>query len=70
MKNCTDCKYAEWHRTAVGKLHPDGDGYCEYPFSLPKLPAAMYWVTLPRPSGGSINRRRDLKDHCVYFVRK
>ena len=30
MKNCTDCKYADWQRTAAGKLHPSGDGECTY----------------------------------------
>lgn len=27
MKNCTDCKHAEWKRTASGKLHPSGAGF-------------------------------------------
>jgi len=69
MKNCKDCKYAEWDKTTTGRLHPSGDGKCTYPFKVPKLPAAMYWIgrTVPEPSGGQINRRTDLKEHCTYY---
>jgi hypothetical protein len=72
MKNCTDCKHAEWHRTAAGKLHPSGDGKCTYPFRLPPLPACMCWTwgSAPTPIGGSINRREELRDHCTYYARK
>ena len=70
MKNCTDCKYARWDKTSAGKLHPSGDGMCEYPWKMPKLPEVMYWVrrSTPKPSGGHINRRKELKNHCVYFA--
>lgn len=27
MKNCINCKYAEWSRTESGRLHPSGDGH-------------------------------------------
>lgn len=69
MKNCTDCKYANWNRTKSGKLHPSGDGKCIYPYKVPKLPESMYWIsqTNPTPAGGFINRREELKEHCVYF---
>lgn len=69
MKNCTGCKYAEWKRTKSGKLHPSGDGECTFPWTMPPLPAAKYWVDRPFPYGGYIHRRRELKDHCVYFDR-
>jgi hypothetical protein len=69
MKNCAGCKYAEWDRTKSGSLHPSGDGRCGYPWKLPALPASMYWVNTPGHCGGLINRRRELKDHCVYFAR-
>lgn len=70
MKNCTHCKWAEWYRTAADKLHPSGDGMCVYPWKLPPLPQSMYWHGALRPSGGAINRRKELTDHCAYFARQ
>ena len=70
MKNCTHCKHAVWERTAAGKLHPSGDGMCKYPWKMNPLPQSMYWVTLMSPCGGAINRKEELRDHCVYFSRK
>jgi len=70
MKNCTHCKYAKWQRTTKGALHPSGDGRCGFEYKLPPLPACMYWISVQIPSGGSINRREDMKDHCVYFTRE
>jgi len=70
MKNCTNCKHADWNKTASGRLHPSGDGRCAYPYKMPELPASMYWIRkAPAPHGGHINRRDDLKDHCAYFTR-
>jgi hypothetical protein len=70
MKNCTDCKYANWLKRKDGSLHPCGDGACHYPYAVPALPQALYWIGgAPRPSGGRINRREALKDHCAYFAR-
>lgn len=69
MKNCTHCKHADWQRTAAGKLHPSGDGRCMVGYRLPPLPASMYWLTPPYVMGGHINRRKDLEEHCTYFVR-
>jgi hypothetical protein len=72
MLNCTYCKHAKWMKKAAGKLHPSGDGACSYPYSVPALPASMYWtgLFLPTPSGGYINRRQDLTRHCPYFARE
>lgn len=70
MKNCTDCAYADWNRTPAGKLHPSGDGKCTYAYAVPPLPACMYWLVKPEPYGRAINRKKQLTDHCVYFVRK
>lgn len=74
MKNCTHCKFAEWRRTAGGKFHPCGDGKCGYPYKLPPLPASMYWLFGlghdPKPSGGHINRRKELENHCAYWQQK
>lgn len=69
MKNCTDCKYALWKRTAAGKLHPSGDGKCEYPWKMPALPAAFYWISSGAPAGGFVNRKRDNTEHCAYWAR-
>ena len=70
MKLCDDCKYAEWKRTKAGKLHPLRQGACTYQYKLPELPASMWWhSSAPRPSGGYIQRKEELKTHCVYYQR-
>jgi len=70
VKKCNDCKYAEWAVTAKGRLHPSGDGKCKYPYVLPALPRAMYWIGgNVAPCGGHINRRTEFKEHCAYFSR-
>ena len=72
MKNCTDCKWALWDTTATGRLHPGGGGVCKYPYKIPELPQAFYWMYrgAPEPLGGHINRRTELQDHCTYYARK
>lgn len=62
---CDDCRYAEWKRTAVGRLHPDKTGRCTYlkqhPLDL-RVPASFYWSawqTMSSPSGGYIERGRN-----------
>jgi hypothetical protein len=72
MKTCNGCKYAEWLKTANGRLHPSGQGDCKYPYKVPALPSAFYWAgwisnDAPVPVGGCINRREELKDHCPYW---
>ena len=72
MKSCDGCKYADWKRTDAGRLHPSGDGECTYEFKLPPLPQSMHWVgrvEYPTHYVGKISRKRDLPDHCAYFVR-
>lgn len=69
MKNCTECKYAEWVRTSSGRLHPSGDGMCKYPYKIPAPPASMYFIAAPTICGGAINRRRELSEDCAYFQR-
>jgi len=68
MKNCTKCKHAEWGKTQAGRLHPSGDGWCKKEIQIPQLPSSMYWLAKPCFSSGHINRRKDLKDHCVYYI--
>ena len=70
MMNCNGCKHASWQKTAAGKLHPSGDGHCKYEYVPRELPASMYWIFSEKPSGGAINRRRELSHHCVYFARE
>lgn len=70
MKKCNDCAHAQWKRTESGKLHPSGDGKCTFEWKLPAIPACMFWMSIPKPYGGLINRRQELKDHCVYWARK
>ena len=63
MKSCIGCDYAGWKKTAKGKLHPSGDGWCKYPWVLPPRPASMYFIfSEPKPYGGQINRHDDAKD--------
>lgn len=64
MRTCDGCKYAEWQRTAAGKLHPSKEGKCIYPVKMPVLPISMYWIADQRPYGGWIQRGAVLKDHC------
>lgn len=37
---CTDCRFAEWKRTAAGRLHPSGSGKCTWTVEL-ALPASF-----------------------------
>jgi hypothetical protein len=68
VKTCNGCKYAEWNKTAAGRLHPSGDGKCGYPYKIPPAPMAFYFIGgTPVPCGGFINRKRELKDHCAYW---
>ena len=69
MRNCTDCKYAQWEKTKTGRLHPSGNGKCTYNYKVPQLPASMHWHGGKplKPLGGQINRKKELKHHCVYY---
>lgn len=74
MKTCKGCRWAEWKRTAAGKLHPDGYGKCAFPLKIPKLPTAFYWsgygagLGTPPISGGVIERHRELRDQCPCYA--
>jgi hypothetical protein len=69
MKRCIGCKYAEWVKTQIGRLHPSGDGKCQYQWKSPQLPASMFWIgrSAPTPSGGFISRKNELQAHCPYY---
>jgi hypothetical protein len=32
---CANCKFAEWDKTASGRLHPSGGGLCKWTVSIP-----------------------------------
>jgi hypothetical protein len=68
VKSCNGCAFAEWKRTATGRLHPSGEGRCKKVIKIPELPQAFYWLDAPSLCGGYINRREELKHHCVYFT--
>jgi hypothetical protein len=69
LKNCTGCSYAKWDRTKTGRLSPNGGGECTVKIKIPPLPACMYWFgrQAPKPHGGYINRKKELKEHCAYY---
>jgi hypothetical protein len=68
VKTCKECKYADWDKTAMGRLHPSGDGKCRYQYKIPQAPKAFYFAGgTPVPCGGFINRKQEFKDHCVYW---
>lgn len=66
---CDDCKFAEWKKTANGRLHPDKTGRCAFKWDMPPVPRAFYWLGgKPRPCGGMIDRGNpDKLDDCPCF---
>lgn len=38
---CVGCRFAEWERTANGKLHPDQSGRCTW---RPKIEPMPWWT--------------------------
>ena len=69
MKTCKGCKYAVWERTRAGRLHPSGEGKCDWKYKPPPLPRAFYYLggEVPAPLGGYINRHEEFTDHCPYW---
>lgn len=71
---CDECKFADWKRTANGRLHPSKAGMCKrldvFPLDM-RLPAAFYWIghVGPKPSGGYIERDRQLKNGCEFKMK-
>lgn len=72
--NCLTCSLAEWFKTKVGRLHPSGEGRCNWKFVPPVIPAAFYYVGVgdmhiaPRPSGGHIRRSKPY-ENCACYVK-
>jgi hypothetical protein len=69
---CDDCVFAEWKKTANGRLHPNKRGLCkrlyEHPLDL-RIPPVFYWgvfKTAPYPSGGYIERGKPLEEKCIF----
>ena len=66
---CVDCKFAEWKKTANGRLHPSGDGRCLWQYPDIKLPISMYFGgSGPSPWGGLICRKDERKP-CPQYQR-
>jgi len=63
MNSCLNCKFAEWRRTANGRLHPDQTGRCRWVMPDIKIPSAFYWngfigrKEVPAPCGGGFIER-------------
>ncbi len=54
---CLGCSYAKWDRYPSGRLDRRKSGVCTYKMDF-SLPAAFFWVSVPKPFGGWINRDR------------
>jgi hypothetical protein len=66
---CETCKFAEWKRTANGRLHPDKSGKCTRLIAHPldfRVPAAFYWHSVPNPLGGYIQRGEKDRSKCIF----
>jgi hypothetical protein len=77
MKTCKGCKWAEWKKTANGRLHPSGDGLCAFPVKAPVLPSCIsgsYGLRDIRRDMESahrgISRNRELRDHCPCYAQE
>lgn len=65
---CERCRFADWKKTATGRLHPDKSGRCTFEWVPPPLPASFYWsgFSALRPSGGFIERGGSIHE-CPTF---
>lgn len=59
---CEGCRWAEWSRTAAGRLHPSGDGRCTWQaeFKIAGSCAVRAYDTFGKPvtvRGGLIRRK-------------
>ena len=68
---CMTCQFANWRKTASGKMHPTGEGKCTYALSEMIIPASYYWIGFrekgPMPSGGRIDRRAPFSRRCPTY---
>lgn len=55
---CPDCSLANWARTKSGRLHPLGDGRCQWQMPIIQIPPVYTWGLSGQPklNGGYINR--------------
>lgn len=64
---CLTCKFADWKRTAAGRLHPDGAGRCRWVVPEIAYPKALYFIGgRPKPYGGWIERGANFTDCPAY----
>lgn len=71
---CDDCKFADWRRTANGRLHPGKTGNCAFKWEPPPIPSAFYvpgqyTKSTVRLVGGLIERGRDI-EACPCYAEK
>ena len=67
---CTDCKFADWKKTAAGRLHPSGDGRCKWELPTVRLPVSQYFIGgKQRSYGGHISRKDDW-EQCPQYQRE
>jgi hypothetical protein len=71
---CDACKYANWARTANGRLHPSKQGKCTFKKNVP-VPASMStFGSNINPDGkiliegGWIERGDELRRDCAYYT--
>ncbi len=66
--NCLTCKFAEWDKTANGRLHPNKQGQCKYEIPKIIIPKAFYFFSSgdQKPCGGYIYRDKPLTDCPTY----
>lgn len=59
MSICRNCVHALWARTANGRLHPNGQGRCDYPMPVIEVPAVIsgYYAKEPQPFTVPISNR-------------
>ena len=72
--SCKNCRLANWKRTEIGRLHPDGSGRCDWRMPVIPLPKAFYYISwrerdsVPPPNGGGHIDRRKPETDCPCWV--
>jgi hypothetical protein len=66
---CVGCAYAKWDRYPSGRLDKRKSGRCTWTLDA-RLPKAFFWIAVPAPVGGWINREHPetlkTKSHCDF----
>jgi hypothetical protein len=64
MNSCLHCRYAEWAKTANGRVHPTKVGQCTYELTL-HVP--MSYSMMPLVIKGGYIWRKNPKEKCPTF---